>query len=229
METIRHQRDEVERRIREACSRSGRNPRDVNIIAVTKYVDLERTGAALDAGLIHIGESRAQEAVPKWEALGDRGTWHFIGHLQRNKVKQVVGKFQYLHSLDRFSLAEEVNKRAEEAGKPLHCFIQVNVSGEGSKRGVSPEELTEFARETAQLPFIRIEGLMTMAPYTEDPEETRPVFRGLKRLQQQLRTLDNPRLDVPHLSMGMSRDYSIAVEEGATFLRLGSVLVGRQN
>lgn len=227
METILHQRDEVERQIHEACRRCGRDPRDVTIIAVTKYVDLNQTRAALDAGLIHIGESRVQEAVPKWEALSDRGTWHFIGHLQRNKVKQVVGRFSYIHSLDRYTLAEEVNRRAEQKEKVQRCFIQVNVSGEASKRGVSPEELMEFAQEVAQFPYIQIEGLMTMAPFTENPDETRPVFRGLKHLQERLQALQHPRLDVPHLSMGMSRDYPIAVEEGATFLRLGSVLLGR--
>nr|WP_107727667.1 YggS family pyridoxal phosphate-dependent enzyme [Desmospora activa] len=227
--TIQQQWDQVQRQIREACRRSDRDPQDVNIIAVTKYVDQERTREALDTGLVHIGESRAQEAVPKWEALGDRGVWHFIGRLQRNKVRQVAGRFQYLHSLDRFSLAEEVNKRAGEAETPMHCFIQVNVSGEANKQGVVPQELPEFAREIVQLPFIRVVGLMTMAPLTEKPEETRPVFRELKSLQARLRSLDDLRLDMPHLSMGMSRDYSIAVEEGATFLRLGSVLVGRQD
>lgn len=229
MKTIRQQWDEVQSQIREACRRTNRDPKEVNIIAVTKYVDQERTGEALDTGLIHIGESRAQEAVPKWEALGDRGIWHFIGRLQRNKVKQVVGRFQYLHSLDRFSLAEEVNRRAQEVEKPMHCFIQVNVSAEESKQGVPAKELPEFAREIVQFPFIRVVGLMTMAPLTENLEETRPVFRELKSLQSQLKALEEPRLDVPHLSMGMSRDYPVAVEEGATFLRLGSVLVGRQS
>ncbi|GGE22435.1 UPF0001 protein YlmE [Marinithermofilum abyssi] len=216
----------IQQQIEEACRRSGRDPEEVTVVAVTKYVDTERTREALDTGLEHIAESRVQEALPKWNALGDRGTWHFIGHLQRNKVKPVVERFTYLHSLDRLSLAKEVSRRCEQQDRIMRCFLQVNVSGEDSKFGVEPDKLVEFAEEAAQFPYLQIEGLMTMAPYTDDPEETRPVFRRLKELQQELQRLEHPRLQVPHLSMGMSRDFVVAVEEGATFLRLGSILVG---
>ncbi|PTX51949.1 hypothetical protein C8P63_13229 [Melghirimyces profundicolus] len=227
MDEIQQNLRQVKESIAKACRRSGRNPEDVRIVAVTKYVDVETTRRALDAGLVHIGESRAQEAVPKWKALGDRGVWHFIGHLQSNKAKAVAGKFTYVHSLDRYSLAKELNRRSEGVGQPTRCFMQVNVSGETSKHGLRPEELTDFAREAAEFPWLRLEGLMTMAPFTEDPEEVRPVFRQLKALQQELQRLGDPRLAVPHLSMGMSRDYTVAVEEGATFVRLGSILVGQ--
>ncbi|MFC4076519.1 YggS family pyridoxal phosphate-dependent enzyme [Salinithrix halophila] len=228
MDDIRSRWENVRQNIEQACLTAGRDPRKVNVVAVTKYVDSDRTQEALDAGLTHIGESRVQDGVPKWETLGRRGTWHFIGHLQRNKVKAVVGRFSYLHSLDRFSLAKELSRRFQAAGETIRCFLQVNVSGEESKFGLKPEELPEFAREVAGLPGIRVEGLMTMAPYVEDPEEVRPVFRELKSLQKELKKLEHPRLTVPHLSMGMSRDYQVAVEEGATYLRLGSVLVGRE-
>lgn len=204
----------------------GRDPNEVRVVTVTKYLDVEGTKQVLDAGFDHIGESRVQQAIPKWKELGNRGVWHFIGHLQSNKVKEVIGRFQYLHSLDRFSLAKEINRRAMQRNQTIRCFLQVNVSGEESKFGIAPNELTEFALEVAQLPQIEIVGLMTMAPKVDRPEEVRPVFRELKRCQQRLIKLESPRLQVPHLSMGMSQDFDIAIEEGATWIRLGSVLVG---
>ncbi|SFS50208.1 YggS family pyridoxal phosphate-dependent enzyme [Marininema halotolerans] len=213
----------VQHEINTACHHVRRKPSEVNVVAVTKYVNEERTCEALDAGLLHIGESRVQDAVPKWEALGERGVWHFIGHLQRNKVKAIVGKFSYLHSLDRFSLAKELSKRCVEIDEKMRCFIQVNISREESKFGLSPQELPDFVEEVAQLPGIQLAGLMTMAPYVENPEEVRPIFQHLKALQKKLQS---DKLQLPHLSMGMSRDYHVAIEEGATFIRLGSVLVG---
>lgn len=224
MHGIKKQWEEIQTAIAAACARSGRDPKEVNVVAVTKYSDLDTTRQVLDLGLMEIGESRAQEAVPKYKALGDRGTWHFIGHLQRNKVKDVVGRFTYIHSLDRFSLAQEINRRAELAGCTMRCFLQVNVAGEATKFGLAPEEVANFAQEVAQFPHIHLEGLMTMAPRVENSEETRPIFRELSRLRQEIQKEKG--LTLPHLSMGMSRDYVIAVEEGATWLRLGSVLVG---
>ncbi|GAB7387647.1 YggS family pyridoxal phosphate-dependent enzyme [Bacillaceae bacterium] len=219
---------EVRRRIEEACKRSGRDPGDVRVIAVTKYVGLETTKEVLDSGIEHVGENRVQEALPKWERLGHRGVWHFIGHLQRNKVKDVVGKFAYIHSLDRLSLAEEIEKRAKRLGIVCKCFVQVNVSGEQSKYGLPPEEVVPFVRRVSEMEAIEVVGLMTMAPFVEDPQETRDVFRGLKALQREVQALSLPRVPAPHLSMGMSNDFEVAVEEGATFVRLGSILVGKE-
>jgi pyridoxal phosphate enzyme (YggS family) len=199
------------------------------VVAVTKYVDLDQTRAVLDAGIAHIGENRVQDALPKWEVLGDRGTWHFIGHLQRNKAKYVVGRFPYIHSVDKLALAEEIDRRAKQRNVTVKCFIQVNVSGEETKFGISPQELEDFAIEMAKYSSIETVGLMTMAPLVDHPEETRPVFRELKRLQTELQKKQIPRIQVPHLSMGMSQDFEIAIEEGATFVRLGSVLVGGGN
>lgn len=227
MEQLTERYKDIQRRIREACHRVGRDPKEVQIVAVTKYIDMDQTKQVLDLGLDHIGESRIQDALPKYEQLKSRGTWHFIGHLQRNKVKDVIGRFSYVHSLDRFSLAEEMDRRIRQKnGQPLRCFLQVNISGEETKFGISPGELEEFALEVANLSTIEVVGLMTMAPIAEKPEEVRPVFRELKRLQQKIQRLDHPRLQVPHLSMGMSQDFEIAIEEGATWVRLGSVLVG---
>ncbi|MGI6127406.1 MAG: YggS family pyridoxal phosphate-dependent enzyme [Planifilum sp.] len=226
MEDLRHRWNRTRELIEAACRRSGRDPRDVRVVAVTKYVDADAIREVLDVGLTDIGESRVQEAVPKWKALDGRGTWHFIGHLQRNKVKDVVTRFTYIHSLDRYPLAEEINRRARQVDRIMRCFIQVNVSGEQSKFGLPPSEVVEFAREVAELPYIRIEGLMTMAPRSDNSEEIRPIFRRLREIRDEIRRLGDPKLQVPHLSMGMSQDYTVAVEEGATWLRLGSVLVG---
>jgi pyridoxal phosphate enzyme (YggS family) len=218
---------EVEQRVTEACLRSGRKREEVQIIAVTKYVSLEATGEAISKGLKQIGENRWQDAQLKWEAFHSEADWHFIGHLQTNKVKDVLGKFQYIHSLDRLSLAVELHKKALSLNIQVQCFIQLNVSGEESKYGLPPDQLFSFAEQVRELPALLIVGLMTMAPHEAEKESTRPVFRELRRLRDELnarRILNNP---VPHLSMGMSNDYEIAIEEGATWVRLGSVLVGK--
>lgn len=228
MELLLHW-EQVKKRIAESCHRVGRDPNEVNVVAVTKYVDQERTKAVLDLGLDHIGESRVQDAIPKWEHLGDRGIWHFIGHLQRNKVKEVVSRFSYIHSLDRFSLAQELDKRGRALNHRVQCFLQVNVAGESQKFGISPQELEDFASEVANLSCIEIAGLMTMAPLTPRSEETRSIFRELKQIQIRLQQKNHPNLQVPGLSMGMSQDFEIAIEEGATWVRLGSVLVGKRS
>ncbi|TVY09585.1 YggS family pyridoxal phosphate-dependent enzyme [Paenibacillus cremeus] len=218
----------VESKVSEACQRAGRDRREVEIIAVTKYVSLETTGQALRQGLSHIGENRWQDVQSKWEAFGAEGTWHFIGHLQTNKVKDVLGKFAYIHSLDRLSLAKEIEKKAAQLGVTVQCFIQVNVSGEDTKYGLAPEALLEFAGAIREMPHIRIVGLMTMAPYEAEPESTRPVFRGLRELRDQLNEANILDYPVSHLSMGMSNDFEVAIEEGATWVRLGSILVGKE-
>jgi len=218
----------VEERVARACARAGRDRSEVRIIAVTKYVSLETTGQALRHGLTHIGENRWQDAQAKWEAFGHEGTWHFIGHLQTNKVKDVVGKFAYIHSLDRLSLAKEIDKKAAALGITAQCFIQLNVSGEETKYGLPPEELVSFVESVRSFEHIRVVGLMTMAPYEAEPEATRPVFRGLRELRDELNRERLLGYEVPHLSMGMSNDFEVAIEEGATWIRLGSVLVGKE-
>lgn len=219
----------VEHRIREACGRCGRSEEEIQIIAVTKYTTMKTVEQVLLSGIGHVGESRTQEAQSKWEAFHPRGTWHFIGHLQTNKVKDVIGKFEYIHSLDRLSLMKEIEKKAADLNVVVNCFIQVNVSGEESKQGLSPEALFSFAQEVSRMKQIRVVGLMTMAPYELDAEATRPVFRELKRLRDELNARDIFSYPVQHLSMGMSNDFEVAIEEGATWLRLGSVLVGTES
>ena len=226
----------VEERIEAACSRSGRSRNDVNMIAVTKYVSLDTARNALAHGLKHLGENRWQDAREKWEAISGCKVecdehdpiWHFIGSLQTNKVKDVIGKFTYIHSLDRLSLAEAIHKRALQLGIVVPCFIQVNVSGEQSKQGIEPSELRGFLNQLEELEAIKPIGLMTMAPYEAKPEQTRPVFRALRELRDKLRQDGAAGGAIEHLSMGMSNDFEIAIEEGATWIRLGTILVGKE-
>jgi pyridoxal phosphate enzyme (YggS family) len=226
--TLQDRIELVERRIAAAAERSGRQRKEINVIAVTKYVSLEAARQVLEHGIAHIGENRWQDAKPKWEAFGHLGTWHFIGHLQTNKVKDVLGKFAYIHSLDRLSLAQEIEKKAAALGITADCFIQVNVSGEQTKYGLAPEQLLPFAEQVSKLKHIHIAGLMTMAPYEMEAEATRPVFRGLRQLRDELNRSGILDYELSHLSMGMSNDFEVAIEEGATWVRLGSILVGKE-
>jgi pyridoxal phosphate enzyme (YggS family) len=218
----------VQERVARACAVSGRDVSDVKVIAVTKYVSLQTVSAVLEAGLTEIAESRWQDAEPKWNQLGHKGIWHFIGHLQTNKVKDVIGKFQYIHSLDRLSLARELHKKADAAGLDVKVFLQVNISGEDTKFGLPPEAVEGFLREIAPLHRVKVIGLMTMAPHEGDPELTRPVFRGLRELRDTLNLLALTPEPIQELSMGMSNDFEVAIQEGATRVRLGTVLVGHE-
>lgn len=197
--------------------------REVKIIAVTKEVDVARTEEAIAAGIVHLGENRPEGLALKLESIDSEVEWHYIGSLQTRKVKQVIAKIDYLHSLDRLSLAEEIEKRATNVVK---CFVQVNVSGEDSKQGLTKEQALEFVKQLQSFTKIEVVGLMTMAPFTEDEHVIRQVFRELKQLQQEVVQLRLPNVPCTELSMGMSNDYEIAVEEGATFVRIGTALVG---
>ncbi|MFB9325410.1 YggS family pyridoxal phosphate-dependent enzyme [Paenibacillus aurantiacus] len=238
--TMAERIESVELRIAEACRRSGRNREEIQVIAVTKYVGVETTREALQQGLRHLGENRWQDASEKWHAIsgaeersaeydvaGKQAIWHFIGSLQTNKVKDVIGKFTYIHSLDRASLAEAIDKRAQQLGIIVPCFIQVNVSGEESKHGLVPEALPNFARQLADYHHIQPVGLMTMAPLDAEAEQARPHFRALRELRDSLNGQALLREPIHGLSMGMSGDFEVAVEEGANWLRLGTVLVGK--
>jgi pyridoxal phosphate enzyme (YggS family) len=224
-EQLRDRLNRIEERIAAACARANRKREEVKIIAVTKYVDAEAIGDLLEVGVQDIGENRVQDALPKYERYGEQGTWHFIGHLQTNKVKEVVGRFAYIHSLDRMSLAEALNKRGEQLNLVVSCFLQLNISGEETKFGLSPNDVLAFLQETSNMKHIRILGLMTMAPHVENPEETRVVFRGLREWKERINEWNFPHAKIEELSMGMSGDFEVAIEEGATYVRLGSVLV----
>ncbi|GER65535.1 UPF0001 protein YlmE [Weizmannia acidilactici] len=216
----------INERIEKACERAGRKRGDIEIIAVTKYVSADRAQEALDAGIRHLGENRDDGLLEKYKTLGNRPVWHFIGTLQTRKVKNVIDKVSYIHSLDRLSLAEEIEKRAAKADKQMKCFIQVNVSGEESKHGMEPGQVLDFVHKMKDFPHILVVGLMTMAPLTDDQNTIRSTFRGLKQLQQEVESLHLDYAPCHELSMGMSNDFEIAVEEGATFVRIGTALVG---
>ncbi|MFJ7730534.1 YggS family pyridoxal phosphate-dependent enzyme [Lysinibacillus sp. NPDC097231] len=208
-----------------AKKRANRETERVQIIAVTKEVSVERTQEAIDAGLIHLGENRPEGLNRKIEAIQANVHWHYIGSLQTRKVKQVINNIDYLHSLDRLSLAEEIEKRAD---KPVKCFVQVNVSGEESKHGLSFEEALPFIESLKNFTKIEVVGLMTMAPNTDDDAIIRSVFKQLKQCQQQIAEQGFAHAPCTEVSMGMSNDFEIAVEEGATFVRVGTALVGNE-
>lgn len=198
----------------------------VQVVAVTKQVDADRTQEAIDAGIIHIGENRPEGLLRKQREIDAEVKWHYVGNLQTRKVKEIINEVDFLHSLDRDSLAKEIQKRADDV---VRCFVQVNVSGEESKSGVSSEEAAEFVQSLAQYDKIQVVGLMTMAPITKDEELIRQVFRGLKKLQVEIADKNWPHAPCKELSMGMSGDYLIAAEEGASFVRIGTALVGAES
>lgn len=223
MNTVQENLKQIQQDINLAAAKIGRNSEDITLLAVTKYVTIERTEEAVDAGIVDLGENRIEGFLEKQAAIGEKAVWHFIGSLQTRKVKDVINQVDYLHALDRLSLAKEIQKRAE---KKIKCFVQINVSGEATKSGVSPEETLGFIQQLAEFPAIEVVGLMTMAPNTEKEDVLRSVFSGLRQLRDEVRAADMLHAPCTYLSMGMSNDYTIAIEEGATHIRVGSALVG---
>jgi PLP dependent protein len=215
----------ITQQIKNACVRVNRLPEEVKLVAVTKYVSIERACEALDAGITNLGENRDEGLLAKWEVLGDKPDWHFIGSLQTRKVKNIIDKVEYIHSLDRLSLAEEINKRAN---RKVKCLVQVNAAGEESKHGLAPEEAIEFIKSLQPFENIVVAGLMTMAPYTDDQKLLRSCFRKLADLRNQIRELELDFAPCSELSMGMSNDFVVAIEEGATIIRIGTALVGEE-
>ncbi|MEC1520934.1 YggS family pyridoxal phosphate-dependent enzyme [Neobacillus niacini] len=213
----------ISQQISEACQKVNRTPDEVKLIAVTKYVSIDRANEALEAGIINLGENRDDGLLNKWEVLGDKPFWHFIGSLQTRKVKNIIDKVEYIHSLDRISLAEEINKRAV---KKMKCLVQVNVSQEETKHGLAPHAVLDFIKDLRPYENISIEGLMTMAPFTDDEEQLRTCFRKLKELRDEIKNCNLDYAPCNELSMGMSNDFEIAIEEGATMIRIGTALVG---
>ena len=218
----------VRARISQAAAQRRRDPDEITLIAVTKDVPGEKINAAIAAGITDLGENRGQEALKKQREVVAPAKWHLIGHLQRNKVRHCLTNFALIHSLDRLSLAQEIQRRAAQRGVVVPCLVQVNVAGEKSKFGLAPGELEPFLRQVAAMQNIKVCGLMTIAPYYDDPEAARPVFRRLRELFEQG---DYPAgVSMQYLSMGMSNDYTVAVEEGANMVRIGTALFGkRQN
>lgn len=203
---------------------------DVNLMAVTKTVDVDKVLEAIDAGITDIGENKPQELARKYEIIGDKVRYHLIGTLQTNKVKYIIDKAYMIHSLDRIALCEEIQKRAEKIDKNINCLVQVNISKEESKHGLEEEAVIDFVKNvSANYKNIHIKGLMTMAPFIDDDEEIRKVFKSLKNLSLKINDLNLPNIEMDTLSMGMSHDYKIAIEEGATIIRVGTSIFGQRN
>ena len=211
--------EQVRRRIAAAARSKGRDPAGVRLIAVTKGVPVERIREAIACGVREIGENRVQEAKEKQAPIGRQVRWHLIGHLQRNKVKPAVELFDWIHSVDSLELVEALKRCGGE--RKLEVLVQVNVSGEAAKHGCGPEEVKKLAEAVLKSGNLKLSGLMTMAPFSDDPESARPVFRQLRQLRDGI----DPSLD---LSMGMSHDFEVAVEEGATMVRVGTAIFGER-
>ncbi len=218
----------VRERIAASAARSGRRPGEITLIAATKGVDLVRIKGAVSAGIHDLGENRVQEAAPKIDALGRHIRWHLIGHLQRNKARRAAALFEVIQSLDSAPLADDLSRwiRQRGAGRTLEVLLQVNVAGEAQKSGVAPDAVFALAEEVAALPGLRVVGLMTVEPQMEDLEALRLVFRRLRALRDELNRRQVFTHPVPHLSMGMSEDFDVAVEEGATMVRVGRAIFG---
>jgi pyridoxal phosphate enzyme (YggS family) len=213
----------VRRRIEAAAVRSGRSVSAVTLVAVTKTMPVEAIREALTAGVTILGENRVQEARDKIAALPDAARWHLIGHLQTNKAKMAIGLFDRIHSLDSTRLADELHRQSGEVGRRVRCLVQVNVGGEAQKNGVAEDEVRPLLEAVSRLSNIVVEGLMAIPPYLPDPEAVRPFFRRLRCLRDAL-AADG--FSLPDLSMGMTHDFEVAVEEGATLVRVGTAIFG---
>ena len=219
----------VKNNIEQACMRSNRDLSEVTLIAVSKTKPVPMLQEIYDAGARDFGENKVQELCQKYEELPQDIRWHMIGHLQRNKVKQVVGKAALIHSVDSYRLAQEISLQAQKQNITVPILIEVNIAKEESKFGIAKEDTIQLVEEIAELPNLTIQGLMTIAPFVDDPEDTRLYFREIKQLSVDIKNknIDNVTMDV--LSMGMTNDYEVAIEEGATIVRVGTGIFGARN
>ena len=219
---------EIRSRIAAAAIKSGRKEEDILLLAVSKTVEAERIRLAMQAGLTTLGENRVQEMMGKYELLPD-AKWHLIGTLQKNKVKYIIDKTELVHSLCTMSVANEMQRLCEKQDTYIDVLVEVNVTGEESKSGVSEAELAAFLKDIAELDRVRVKGLMTIAMYSPLPEETRPCFKRLKQIFDELSHIKRDNFEMKYLSMGMSGDYEVAIEEGANIVRIGSAIFGERN
>ncbi len=220
---------EIEENIQRACKNSGRKTEDVTLIAVSKTKPVSMLQEAYDCGCRHFGENKVQELVDKYEQLPKDIKWHMIGHLQRNKVKYIIDKVHLIHSVDSLRLAEEISKEAQKKNVTAHILVEVNIAAEETKFGTTREEAFKLIKEIAHLPSIRVEGLMTIAPYVENPEKNRQYFTDLYQLSVDINRENIDNINMSVLSMGMTGDYNVAVEEGATYVRVGTGIFGERH
>ncbi len=219
---------DVKKRINEAALKSGRNPDEILLLAVSKTIDVPKIKEAVNCGLNSLGENRVQEIMEKYEPMGEGINWHLIGHLQTNKVKYIIDKVCLIHSVESLKLAEEINKRAEKAGVVMDILVEVNMSDEESKFGIKPKDCENFIRQLSLLKNINVKGLMTVAPFTENPEENRIYFKEMKKLLIDINNKKIDNINMTELSMGMTGDYCVAIEEGATIVRVGTGIFGER-
>jgi len=225
MSEIRENYIRVMERIEKAARRVGRDQKEVKLVAVSKTVEVDRIKEAIEAGVSILGENYVQEAQKKIEEIGRLVAWHFIGHLQSNKAKYAVRLFDMIHSIDSLALAEELNRRAEQVGQVAKVMIEVNISGEATKFGTDEEKVFSIVRRILNLGHLSLEGLMTMPPYFDLPEMSRPYYNKLRELKERMVREGIP---LKELSMGMSNDFEIAIEEGATYVRVGTAIFGER-
>lgn len=219
----------IQERIATACARCGRDPAEITLVSVSKTFPASLVREVVASGISNVGENYVQELLQKQEELHDLPIkWHFIGHLQKNKVRQIIDRVELIHSVDSEPLAREINRRAEAIGKIVEVLMEVNTTAERSKFGVLPEETVGLIRSCQSFASISIAGLMTIGPFLPDPEGSRPMFRTLRRLSDTIRGLQQTNVSMRHLSMGMTGDFEVAIEEGATIIRVGTAMFGRR-
>lgn len=226
---IRNNVKSVLDRIEKACARRNRDPASVRLVAATKTVGPDKIKEAVDAGIAIFGENRVQEAKDKIERIGRGVEWHFIGHLQKNKVKYILNLFDMIQSVDSIELAESIDKRAETENAVCRALIQVNVGREENKSGVDPEDLLDTLKQISRLPRINVGGLMAIPPFSEDPENSRPYFRVLREIAKKVESAGIEGIRMDEMSFGMTNDFEVAVEEGATLVRIGRAIFGERN
>ncbi|OPJ56880.1 YggS family pyridoxal phosphate-dependent enzyme [Alkalithermobacter paradoxus] len=228
--SIKQNLDTVLKEIESHAERVGKDKKDIILIAVTKTVDISTIEEAINCGVTHVGENKPQEMVRKYEIIGKKVKWHFIGTLQTNKVKYIIDKVDLIHSLDRISLCQEIDKRAKSIDKVIDCLVQVNISKEDTKHGVMEEEAIDFIQNVStNFSNIKIKGLMGMAPYSENKEDARVYFKKLKDLSKKIENINLHNVDMEYLSMGMSNDFGVAIEEGSNIVRVGTAIFGERD
>lgn len=226
MGTVKDNLETINKKIKEAALKVNRDPQEIKLVAVTKTATLEQIKEAINEGVKIIGENKVQEAKGKYQVLTTEVKWHLIGHLQTNKVKYAVEIFDLIHSVDSIKLAKEIDNRSVQFKKTIDVLIEVNISGEETKYGYNPEKVEAFLKEISEFSAIRVRGLMTIAPISKNKEEVRPYFRRLRELSERIRDKNIKNIKMDYLSMGMTDDFEIAIEEGANMVRIGRGIFG---
>ncbi len=228
MNDIKENLKEINERIKNAAAVSGRKVEEILLLGVTKTVDIDRIRVLMECGVKSLGENRVQELLSKYDVIGSQAKWHLIGSLQTNKVKYIIDKVELIHSVESVKLAEEIDKQAKKRNKVSDILVEVNIAGESSKHGVEPDDVNKFIDEISRFDNICIKGIMTVAPFVENPQENRKYFEKMRKLfiDNKGKNVDN--INMTYLSMGMTNDYEVAIEEGANIVRIGTGIFGKR-